>query len=95
MENNYMELEKQVEFLKVLAHPVRLCIIKGLMKKNSCNVSFMQECLDMPQSTISQHLQKLRSVGIIEGERNGLEVNYKIKDKKVEEIIKILLDMNS
>lgn len=65
------------------------------MKKNSCNVSFMQECLDMPQSTISQHLQKLRSVGIIEGERNGLEVNYKIKDKKVEEIIKILLDMNS
>ncbi|EHK2363358.1 ArsR/SmtB family transcription factor [Clostridium perfringens] len=95
MENNYMELEKQAEFLKVLAHPVRLCIIKGLMKKNSCNVSFMQECLDMPQSTISQHLQKLRSVGIIEGERNGLEVNYKIKDKKVEEIIKILLDMNS
>lgn len=90
-----MELEKQAEFLKVLAHPVRLCIIKGLMKKNSCNVSFMQECLDMPQSTISQHLQKLRSVGIIEGERNGLEVNYKIKDKKVEEIIKILLDMNS
>ncbi len=82
MENNYMELEKQAEFLKVLAHPVRLCIIKGLMKKNSCNVSFMQECLDMPQSTISQHLQKLRSVGIIEGERNGLEVNYKIKDKK-------------
>lgn len=95
MENNYMELEKQAEFLKVLAHPVRLCIIKGLMKKNSCNVSFMQECLDIPQSTISQHLQKLRSVGIIEGERNGLEVNYKIKDKKVEEIIKILLDMNS
>ncbi|WP_024614380.1 metalloregulator ArsR/SmtB family transcription factor [Clostridium sp. Ade.TY] len=95
MENNYKELEKQAEFLKVLAHPVRLCIVRGLMKKDSCNVSFMQECLDMPQSTISQHLQKLRSVGIIEGERNGLEVNYKIKDKKVEEIIKILLDMNS
>ena len=95
MENNYKELEKQAEFLKVLAHPVRLCIVRGLMKKDSCNVSFMKECLDMPQSTISQHLQKLRSVGIIEGERNGLEVNYKIKDKKVEEIIKILLDMNS
>lgn len=95
MENNYKELEKQAEFLKVLAHPVRLCIVRGLMKKDYCNVSFMQECLDMPQSTISQHLQKLRSVGIIEGERNGLEVNYKIKDKKVEEIIKILLDINS
>ncbi len=91
MQNNYKELEEQAEFLKVLAHPVRLCIVRGLMKKDSCNVSFMQDCLGMPQSTISQHLQKLRSVGIIEGERNGLEINYKIKDKRVEGIIKILL----
>lgn len=91
MQNNYKELETQAEFLKVLAHPVRLCIVRGLMQKDSCNVSFMQDCLGMPQSTISQHLQKLRSVGIIEGERNGLEINYKIKDKKVEGIIKILL----
>lgn len=91
MQNNYKELEVQAEFLKVLAHPVRLCIVRGLMQKDSCNVSFMQDCLGMPQSTISQHLQKLRSVGIIEGERNGLEINYKIKDKRVEGIIKILL----
>ncbi|GAA0070390.1 metalloregulator ArsR/SmtB family transcription factor [Clostridium sardiniense] len=91
MQNNYKELESQAEFLKVLAHPVRLCIVRGLMQKDSCNVSFMQDCLGMPQSTISQHLQKLRSVGIIEGERNGLEINYKIKDKRVEEIIKTLL----
>ncbi|MBY0753827.1 metalloregulator ArsR/SmtB family transcription factor [Clostridium sardiniense] len=91
MQNNYKELESQAEFLKVLAHPVRLCIVRGLMQKDSCNVSFMQDCLGMPQSTISQHLQKLRSVGIIEGERNGLEINYKIKDKRVEKIIKTLL----
>lgn len=91
MQNNYKELESQAEFLKVLAHPVRLCIVRGLMQKDSCNVSFMQDCLEMPQSTISQHLQKLRSVGIIEGERNGLEINYKIKDKRVEKIIKTLL----
>lgn len=91
MQNNYKELETQAEFLKILAHPVRLCIVRGLMQKDSCNVSFMQDCLGMPQSTISQHLQKLRSVGIIEGERNGLEINYKIKDKRVEGIIKTLL----
>ncbi|MEG1002074.1 ArsR/SmtB family transcription factor [Clostridium sp.] len=93
MDNNYKELNDKAEFLKVLAHPVRLCIVRGLMEKESCNVGFMQDCLDMPQSTISQHLQKLRSVGIIEGERKGLEVIYKIKDKRVEEIIKVLLDI--
>ncbi|WP_194192368.1 ArsR/SmtB family transcription factor [Clostridium chrysemydis] len=90
MENNYKELQEAAEFLKVLAHPVRLCIVRGLLDKGSCNVGFMQDCLGMPQSTISQHLQKLRSVGIIEGERIGLEVIYKVKDKRVIDIIKII-----
>ncbi|MCR6513802.1 MAG: ArsR/SmtB family transcription factor [Clostridium sp.] len=90
MENNYKELQEAADFLKVLAHPVRLCIVRGLLDKGSCNVGFMQDCLGMPQSTISQHLQKLRSVGIIEGERIGLEVIYKVKDKRVIDIIKII-----
>ena len=93
MNNNYKELGNKAEILKALAHPVRLCIVRGLMEKENCNVNFMQECLDMPQSTISQHLQKLRSVGIIEGERHGLEVIYKIKNKEIAEMVKILLDI--
>lgn len=76
--------------LKVLAHPVRLCIVRGLLEKGECNVSFMQNCLDTPQSTVSQHLQKLKSAGIIEGRRNGLEIYYRISDKKVGDIIRIL-----
>ena len=68
----YMELS---ELLKALAHPVRLCIVRGLIEKGGCNVGHMQECLAAPQSTISQHLQKLRAAGIVTGTRNGLEVN--------------------
>ena len=36
----------------------------------------MQTCLDIPQSTVSQHIQKLKAAGIIEGDRTGLEINY-------------------
>ena len=90
MENDYKALTNSAELLKVLAHPVRLCIVRGLLTNGGCNVTFMQTCLDMPQSTISQHLQKLRSVGIIEGERNGLEINYRVVNNKVEKIIKAL-----
>ncbi|WP_195972192.1 helix-turn-helix transcriptional regulator [Clostridium thermobutyricum] len=90
MENDYKALTNSAELLKVLAHPVRLCIVRGLLTNGGCNVTFMQNCLDMPQSTISQHLQKLRSVGIIEGERNGLEINYRVVNNKVEKIIKAL-----
>ncbi|WP_297637172.1 metalloregulator ArsR/SmtB family transcription factor [uncultured Clostridium sp.] len=90
MNNDYKELNDVAEFLKVLAHPVRLCIVRGMLEKGECNVSFMQNCLDMPQSTISQHLQKLRAAKIIEGERHGLEINYKVIDGRVEKLIELL-----
>ncbi|KZL91388.1 transcriptional repressor PagR [Clostridium magnum DSM 2767] len=77
--------------LKVLAHPVRICIVKGLLDKGECNVSHMQNCLDAPQSTISQHLQKLRTAGIIEGRRNGLEIYYSVCNEKVAELINVIL----
>lgn len=91
MNKNYMEYNETAEMLKVLAHPVRLCIINGLMGKGQCNVSHMQECLGIPQSTLSQHLQRLRSAKLIEGKRNGLEINYSICDERVEELVKVLL----
>ncbi|MGL5085189.1 MAG: ArsR/SmtB family transcription factor [Clostridium sp.] len=91
MDNNYKQYEEIAELFKVLAHPIRLCIVRGLLNVGSSNVSNMQSCLGIPQSTISQHLQKLRSVGIITGERNGLEVFYKISDERVEAIIKAVL----
>ena len=78
------------EVLKALAHPVRLCIVRGLIEKGGCNVCHMQECLGMPQSTTSQHLQKLRSAGIISGQRKGLEVTYKVCDQRVVELIKLI-----
>lgn len=77
--------------LKVLAHPVRICIVKGLLDNGECNVSHMQNCLDAPQSTISQHLQKLRTAGIIEGRRNGLEIYYSVCNEKVAELINVIL----
>ncbi|KEJ04163.1 transcriptional regulator [Clostridium botulinum A2B7 92] len=92
MDNDYAKYNDIAELLKVLSHPVRICIVKGLLEKGECNVSHMQNCLDMPQSTISQHLQKLKSAGIIEGYRNGLQINYHVSNKKVEQLIKILLN---
>ena len=78
------------EWLKALAHPVRLCIVRGLLEKGGCNVSHMQECLGAPQSTISQHLQKLRLAGIISGERNGLEICYRVSEPRVKDLIRVL-----
>ena len=81
--------EKKAGLLKALAHPYRLCIVKGLME-NSCCVSKIQKCLNLPQSTISTHLSRLKSCGIIEGIRSGTEICYKIINDDVEKIIDAL-----
>lgn len=91
MEYNYKDLEDICEMLKVLAHPVRLCIVRGLLGSGGCNVSHMQNCLNMPQSTVSQHLQKLRTAGIIEGERKGLEIVYRVVDERAVKLVEVLL----
>ncbi len=85
------QYDEPANLLKALAHPVRLCIVRGLMRKKKCNVSFMQDCLGLPQSTVSQHLQKLRSAGIVTTERSGLEVNYILADERITQMVIILL----
>lgn len=91
MDNQFKAYTETAEILKALAHPVRLCIVKGLLEKRECNVSYMQECLSLPQSTVSQHLQKLRALGIVETRRNGLEVNYTVADDRIEQLIRIFM----
>jgi len=55
------DYEKKAELLKALAHPIRLCIVKGLLVQK-CNVKHMQDCLGASQSVISQHLSKLKAL---------------------------------
>lgn len=88
-----MELyQRYADKLKAIAHPDRLCIVKGLID-NTCNVTKIQECLELPQSTVSQHLSKLKAAGIIVGDRKGLEISYSVKDEEIIKVIKLLFDM--
>ncbi|KZL91523.1 ArsR/SmtB family transcription factor [Clostridium magnum] len=91
MDKDISKYIETAEILKVLAHPVRICIVKGLLDNGECNVSHMQNCLNVPQSTISQNLQKLRVAGIIEGRRSGLEIYYRVCNEKVANLINMLL----
>jgi len=79
------------EMLRALAHPVRICIVRGLIEKPS-NVSNIYQCLELPQSTVSQHLSVLRSRGIVAGSRQGTEVVYYIKHPLVVKIINAIIE---
>ncbi|MBA4347297.1 MAG: transcriptional regulator [Clostridiales bacterium] len=89
-------IEQKAELLKAISHPVRLCIVNGLLQTPSCTVNKIQSCLDLPQSTISQHLTRLKNAGIVAGERDGTEVKYRVINQDIIDIIHCLFaDSNS
>jgi DNA-binding transcriptional ArsR family regulator len=86
----YKIREADVELLaKIMAHPVRLQIVKELEHRKICNVTQLTELLDVPQSTVSQHLSKMRGK-ILRSERRGLEMYYYIANSKACQIVSVL-----
>lgn len=86
MKGKYEEIG---EIFKALGHPDRLKIIIGLIK-NECNVGEIQRELGLPQSTISQHLRILKSRKIIKERKKGTQRCYRVIDKRVTKILRIL-----
>lgn len=82
-----MDFEKYSEILKALAHPLRLKIACGLMRKDECNVSVMVEKLGVAQPVVSQHLNILKNAGIVEAHRDGNKICYRLVSEEVKKII--------
>lgn len=88
--NTPARYEEMAELLKALAHPARLCIVHGLMEQEN-NVTTIRKCLDLPQSTVSQHLGILKSRGIIKGRRRGTEISYTVTSELARKLICLLV----
>jgi DNA-binding transcriptional ArsR family regulator len=72
----------QSEVLKTLANPKRLEIIH-LLAEEPREVGRLAEELGISQPNVSQHLALMRSAGIVEAERDGREVRYRLSDPEV------------
>jgi DNA-binding transcriptional ArsR family regulator len=80
---------KKAEILKALGHPVRYCIVEGLLAGEQ-NVAKMVDCTGVPQPTVSQHLNILKAAGILEGHREGNQMLYSVCSKEARKIIMAL-----
>jgi ArsR family transcriptional regulator len=80
---------KKAEILKALSHPIRYCIVEGLVAKEQ-NVLTMVECVGVAQPTVSQHLNILKAAGIIKGERVGNQVCYSVCSDEAKEIVRVM-----
>ncbi|MEN1970070.1 metalloregulator ArsR/SmtB family transcription factor [Lentibacillus sp. N15] len=72
-----IELEKAAKILKLLGDKTRLTMMKILDSHDCCVCEFV-EIFKISQPSISQHLRKLRDVGLVIEERKGQWIFYSI-----------------
>jgi DNA-binding transcriptional ArsR family regulator len=72
----------QAEVLKTLASPRRLQILHALAR-GPMEVGRLAETIGATQPNVSQHLAVLRIAGVVEAERDGREVRYRLADPDV------------
>ena len=82
--------EEKAALLKALAHPLRLRIVRGLLRTGCRNVGCMEAHTGQSQSCISQHLMRLKAAGIVKCARSGTEAYYEIADPEVAAVIAAL-----
>ena len=80
------DLAKAADVIKVVGHPDRLRILEFLEDGEKA-VGDIQDCLDLPQAIVSQHLAKMRGWDIVESRREGIHVFYWIVEPKVTHIL--------
>lgn len=83
-------LELNTELLKGMAHPVRLCILRQLIEKPGSCVGDLQLCTSVSQSSVSQHLARLRELGLVNYQRDGNMLYYSVSNHMVDSLIRIL-----
>lgn len=76
--------------LSALANPVRLQLLICLSDGDKNVTELIGNC-DLSQSAVSQHLEKLRSAGLVTTKRDGKEIYYQLIDKRTAKMSKTLL----
>lgn len=70
-------VKRRANVLKALGHPSRIRILELLSQGETC-VCDIAPVVGSDMSTVSRHLSVLRQAGIIEDDKRGLKVFYRL-----------------
>lgn len=77
------QAKRIAELLKILANEHRLLILCALMKGPLTVGKIHEYTPNITASALSQHLNQLRTAGILASEKQGMNVVYRIQDQRV------------
>ena len=76
-------------YLKILAHPVRLEIMEYL-KEGEKYVGDIVSYIGIGQSNVSRHLSALKQAGILNSRQEGSNVYYSVGDERVFRVLRLV-----
>ena len=87
-----MAFKIKADFLKGLAHPIRLQIIEYL-KKGEASVGKLEQELGVKQSNLSRHLATLRDLGVLEARQEKTSIYYTIHDHDIFKVLRPIAEL--
>jgi ArsR family transcriptional regulator, arsenate/arsenite/antimonite-responsive transcriptional repressor len=75
--------------LRAMGHPLRLQLLE-LIFDMELPVRALEDQLELPQAIISTQLSVLRHTGLVQVRRLGTSRQYRIDDKRILEVMKLL-----
>ena len=87
-------VDPDVRLLQALADPTRLAIVRELAGSPEVCACDFTSCCDVRQPTVSHHLRVLREAGVIESERRGSWVWYRLVPSAAEQLRAIASEMS-
>jgi DNA-binding transcriptional ArsR family regulator len=90
IDSNLIDLESG--YLKAIAQSTRLKILYFLKDGEKCQCEIIPKMKE-DQSNISRHLTHMRDMGILESRREGVSIYYKIKDKRIFNLLSLVDEM--
>ena len=75
--------EARAKIFKAMAHPTRLFIVDELGQRGEKCVCELTEMIGVDMSTVSRHLAVLKGAGIVQDEKRGSMVYYRLRLKCV------------
>lgn len=82
-------MKDKIKLLKALSDETRIRIIQSLLDGEKCACTIVP-FVGRAQPTVSLDLKILEEAGILESKRDGINIWYKIKNKDVVKIMKII-----
>jgi len=77
---------------KALAHPVRRSIV-AMLRKGPMSSGDIAAAFDMAWPTITGHLNALKEADLVEAEKDGTSVRYRLNISAAEEAVAFLMQL--